>query len=169
MIGLGAITVPVRHGRVPDAGRRIRGTLRSVGNANEIGALNNRSRSRSRRIPGVWRALRLDEKNMSFFICDGTMLDAFGHYKYFSRAQRDGSVSQLNGDAAAQHKKKIVRVIMLVPDKFALHFDDHEVMAVELPHDAGSPIICKRGQLVGQVYGFHKIPTMNNLGNGNNT
>lgn len=106
---------------------------------------------------------------MSFFFCDGTVFDAFGHHENFARAQRDHSISQLNADASAQHEKEIVSVVMLVPDKLPLHFDDHEVMPVELPNDAGLPIICERGQLVGQVYGFHKTPTMNNRGNGNNT
>ena len=106
---------------------------------------------------------------MCFMFSDGAMFDALGHYKYFARTQRDHSFSQLNADASAQYKKKVVGVIVLVPDKFTLHFDDHEVMPIELSDDAGLPIVCKRGQLFSQVYGVHKIPTMNNLGNGNNT
>ena len=106
---------------------------------------------------------------MSLLFCDGTVFDAFGHHKNFTRAERDHSISQLNADASAQHEKKIVGVVMLVPDKLALHFDDHEVVAVELANNAGLKMIRKGGQLVGQVYSFHKIPTMNNLGNGNNT
>jgi hypothetical protein len=86
---------------------------------------------------------------MGFIFRDGTMLDALGHYKYFAWDQRDNSISQLNADASAQHEKKIVGVIMLVPDELALHFDNHEVMPVELPNDPRLPIICKRRQLIG--------------------
>jgi len=66
-------------------------------------------------------------------------------------------------------RKKIVGVLMLVPDKLTLHFDDHEIVPVELPHDARLPIVRKRRKPVGEVDGFHRIPSMNNLGNGSST
>jgi dihydrofolate reductase len=131
--------------------------------------LNNPSRRRRRNIAGIWRALRLDEKHMRLVFSDRTMLHAFGHYKNLARTQPDRSFPQLNADAPAQHQKKIVRVVMLVPNELALHFHDHQVMAVELPHHARLPMIGKRRQLLRQVDGFHKIPTMNSLGNGNST
>jgi hypothetical protein len=131
--------------------------------------LDHLSSGSGRSVSGIGRSLRLNEKNVRFILGHWTMFNAFGNDEYFTRTQRDGSVAQLNIDASAQDKKEIVGLVVLVPNELALHFDHHEVMSVELADDARLPIIRKCRQLVGQVYGFHDIATMNNRGNGSNT
>jgi hypothetical protein len=56
---------------------------------------------------------------MNLFSCNRAMLDALGHHVHLPRAERDGAIAKLNVQHAFQHEKEIVRVIVLVPNKFA--------------------------------------------------
>lgn len=93
---------------------------------------------------------------MCFIFGDRAMFDSFRHDKYFPRAERDNSLSKLNLDAPAEDQKEVISILVLVPNKLTLDFDNHEVMSVELTNDPGLPVLCKRRQLVGKVYGFHE-------------
>jgi hypothetical protein len=93
---------------------------------------------------------------MGFIFGDRAMFDSFRDYKYFTRTERDYSVPKLNVDAPAEDQKEVISIVVLVPDKLTLDFDNHEVMSVELTNDPGLPVLCKCRQLVGKVYGFHE-------------
>jgi hypothetical protein len=103
--------------------------------------LDHLSSGSGRWVSGIWRSLRLDEKNMRFIFGDGTMFNALGNYKYFAGTQCDGSVSQLNVDASAEDQKEVVGFLVLMPNELTLHFDNHEVMSVELANDARLPML----------------------------
>jgi hypothetical protein len=77
---------------------------------------------------------------VGFVFCDWAMFHTLGDHKHFARTKPHGAVSELNDYAPAQDKKKIVRIVVLVPNKLALYFDHHQVMSVELTDHAGLPV-----------------------------
>jgi len=60
------------------------------------------------------------------------MLDAFRYDVHLARSKRYRSTSQLDIEHALEDEKEVIGVIVLVPDKFTLHFHDHDVAIVEL-------------------------------------
>src|SRR5580698_5077065 len=87
--------------------------------------LDNSSGGGSLSAAGVWRTLGLDEQNVSFLHCDGTMLHTLRNNKYFARSQCDYLFAHLNVYAALEYQKEIVSVIVFMPNKFALDLDHH--------------------------------------------
>ena len=68
------------------------------------------------------------------------MLNALGHHIHLSWPKRDNSIPQMNIQHAFQDEKKIVRIVVLVPNKLPLYLDHHQVMPVELTDHAGLPV-----------------------------
>ena len=77
---------------------------------------------------------------MGFVLCDRPVLNALGHYEYFARTKPNSAVSQLNRDMPNENQEKIVRIVMLVPNEFALDFHHHEVVTVEATDNSRLPI-----------------------------
>jgi hypothetical protein len=77
---------------------------------------------------------------MGLVLSDRPVLNALGHYKYFARTKPNSAVSQLNRDMPSENQEKIVRVVMLVPNEFALDLHDHEVVTVEAADYSRLPI-----------------------------
>src|SRR5262245_29962506 len=83
------------------------------------------SRRRRLRITGVGCAGWLDQKQMHFLLRDGSMLHPLGYNEYLTGAQGYGPLPQLDVKLAFENQEKIIGLIVLVPDEFALHFDHH--------------------------------------------
>ena len=81
---------------------------------------------------------------MDFFVSDGAVFDAFGHDEHLAGVEGDGSVSELDVEAALEDEEEVVGVVVLVPDKFTFDFDDHDVGRIELGHGTWGPMVGKR-------------------------
>ena len=68
----------------------------------------------------VWRALRLDEQYVGFFLCARAVLDALWDDVHLSRTQFDTAIAQLDGQLTLQHEEEVVRVVVLVPVEWTL-------------------------------------------------
>jgi len=88
--------------------------------------------------------LRLDQQNMGLILGNGAVLNAFWDDKHFTWAKRNGPFSQLNANAPTENQEKIVRIVVLVPHEFALDFDDHQIVTVELSDYARLPVLRER-------------------------
>jgi len=44
---------------------------------------------------------------------------------------------------------------MLVPGKLAFYFDHHQVVAIELSHRSGLPVLAEHGELLRQIDCLH--------------
>jgi len=77
---------------------------------------------------------------MRLVLGDRSVLNALGHHKYFARTKPNSAVSQLNRDMPNENQEKIVRIVMLVPNEFALDLHDHEVVTVEAADYSRLPI-----------------------------
>ena len=95
-------------------------------------------------IPGVRRALGLDQQEMRFFVRNGTVLHSARNHKHLSGRKDDFTVAQFDPQTTTQHQEKVIGLIVLVPHKLALDFNDHEVMTIELPDGPRLPVTAKR-------------------------
>jgi hypothetical protein len=77
---------------------------------------------------------------MGLVLSDRPVLNALGNYKYFAWTEPNSAVSQLNSDTPNENQEKVVRVVMLMPNEFALHLHDHEVVTVEATDNSRLPI-----------------------------
>jgi len=77
---------------------------------------------------------------MSLVLGDRPVLNALGHHEYFARTKSNSSVSQLNRDMPNENQEEIVRIVMPVPNEFALDLHDHEVVTVEATDHSRLPI-----------------------------
>jgi hypothetical protein len=57
----------------------------------------------------------------------------------------------ISGPDVTPHQKEVVGVGVRMPDKLALHLDDHDVVVVELRYRARCPVFTELGELLGQV------------------
>src|SRR5687767_9215870 len=97
----------------------------------------------------------LNEKNVSFFICDRAMLHSLRHDIQLTWPESYVPVSQLDGNAPLQHEKKVIRVVVFVPNELALELYDPQVVAVELTDRSRLPILAECCELLGEIDALH--------------
>ena len=106
------------------------------------------ARCRRAGITGVRRPGWLDQQQMHFFVRDGAMLNALWHHVHLPRPKDDCPISKLNIEHAFQDQEKVIRVIVLVPDKLAFQFRHHDIAVIELGDCPGRKVLGKRRQLL---------------------
>jgi hypothetical protein len=76
------------------------------------------------------------------------MLDTLWYNVHLPRPKGDRSISKLNVEHALQDEKKVIGVVMFVPNKFAFQFHDHDIAIVELRDCTRRKVLGKRRQLL---------------------
>lgn len=94
-------------------------------------------------IASVWRTCWFDEQQVSFFFGYGTVLNTLGNDKQLTRPERDITFVHADGDASTEHEEEVVGVVVCVPNKLALDFDNHEIVTIELADNAWLPVTCE--------------------------
>ena len=94
---------------------------------------------------------------MRLFLGDGTVLYSLGNDEQLTRTKGDVALVHTNGDATFENKEEIIRVVMRVPNELAFDLDDHEIVAVELPDDAGLPVTFKCSELLREIDSSHGV------------
>ena len=97
---------------------------------------------------------------MGLGLGDGSVFHAFGHHEYFAWPEPNGAVSQLNSDMPDENQKKIVGIVVLMPNEFALDLYDHEIVPVEAAYDARLPIIRKCREFIREVDWVHDFAAL---------
>src|SRR5262245_34524861 len=83
------------------------------------------------------------------------MLDPLGHHEHLTGTEGDVSVAHLNGHSSLEHEEEVVCVVVLVPNKRPLHFDYHQVVAIELTNRSWLPMLRKAREFVREVNSLH--------------
>jgi hypothetical protein len=86
----------------------------------------------------------LAQQHVHFLLRDRPVLNALGYNVNLAWPKRNGSIAQLDVQLPLDKEKEIVRLIVLVPNKLALHLYDHYVIAVELRHCPRRPVFRER-------------------------
>jgi hypothetical protein len=84
-------------------------------------------------------------------------LYAAGHDEQLALGQLDVPVTELDGHAALEHEKEVVRVIVLVPDELALDLDDGELVVVEEADDPGAEGLVDARELLIQLMALSTV------------
>jgi hypothetical protein len=95
---------------------------------------------------------------MSLLLSNRPVLNALGHYKDFAWAKLNSAISQLNSDLPSENQEEVVRIVVFMPNKFALDLHDHEVVTVEATHDARLPMLRECREFIRQIncpHSFH--------------
>lgn len=130
-------------------------TLRTSSRMQMGQMLDYRARRGSRGIARVRRPCRFDEQHVRLLLRSRTVFHAAGYHEEFSFAEDDISFTHLDGEPALQHKKEIVRIVVLVPRERALDLDDHEIVAIELANRLRPIVFGERGQFLREIYALH--------------
>jgi len=85
-----------------------------------------------------------------------TVLDSFGDDEQFTWTNGNITLAHADGDATFENEEEIIRVVVRVPDEFTLDLDDHEIVTVELAHDARLPVTVERSELFRKIDGEHE-------------
>jgi hypothetical protein len=89
---------------------------------------------------------------------DRAVLDSLGHDEQLTRPEGDIAITQLDDQAALEHEKEVIGVVVLVPHELALRLDDHEDVAVELVYRPRLPVLREGRQLLCQIHHVHVGP-----------
>src|SRR5882724_7424001 len=79
------------------------------------------------------------------------VLDALRHDEGLAGPQSNGAVAHPDVEFALQHEEEIIGVVVLVPDEFAFHLHDHDVMAVEPGDRARREVIREGAKFLGKI------------------
>lgn len=83
------------------------------------------------------------------------MFYSLGYDEYLAWPERDISFTHLNRYSASEYQEEVVCVFVPVPNELAFDFDDHEVVAIELPHRSRLPMLVECRELLREVDRIH--------------
>src|SRR5713226_10555254 len=64
-------------------------------------------------------------------------------------------VLQFHAEPTLYNQEKLVFVIVVVPNERPLKFDELDLLAVQLAHDLGTPVLPERTKLINKIDLFH--------------
>ena len=95
---------------------------------------------------------------MSLVGCDRTVLDAARDDEKFTFFQPDLPVAEIHPNPPFRDQKKLILVLMMMPDELALEFDQLDVLPIELAGDPWVPVVVDLAELFLDVYFLHRHP-----------
>jgi hypothetical protein len=87
---------------------------------------------RRRFVTGIGRSSWLDQEKMRFFFCERLVFNAAWHHKQFSWTQHHIAITQMDGQASLENQKEVIRIVMFVPNKFALNLEKRASFSARL-------------------------------------
>src|SRR5713101_7141270 len=87
------------------------------------------------------------------------MLDTAGDDDELARPELDNPLPELDAKAASPDQEHLFHVVVVVPRECPLHLDQFDLLAVQLGHDLGLPLLREPGKLLGDVDTFHLLPS----------
>ena len=109
-------------------------------------------RSLAAYVPGVQRALGLEQKDVRLLVRNGQMIHPLRHNKEFAGIDLYVAVAQPNPQAPLHHEKHLVFIFMMMPDELPLHFGQLHVAVVEFANNLRAPVVREAGKFFGEVY-----------------
>ena len=101
-------------------------------------------------VPDGQRPGRLEHQDRGAGVGDRLVLGTARDHEDAALRQGDAAVPQLDGQGAVQDQEELVGVVVGVPDVFAVHLGDADVVVVDAGDDARAPQLVERGQRVGE-------------------
>jgi hypothetical protein len=99
-------------------------------------------------IPGVQGGSRFDQDDVHFLVGHGKVLDAAGHNHKFAFAHDRFVIPEFHAQRAFDYQKKLVLVVVVMPDKFAFQFDGLHLAVVYFADHARVAVILEFAEFV---------------------
>ncbi len=99
-------------------------------------------------VSSIQRGNGLEQKDVCLGCGLGLVLHPSRDDQELAFVKFDGPVAEVDAQMAAQDQKELVLVLMVVPDKLALEFDQFDVLPVQLTDDARGPVLAEARELV---------------------
>src|SRR5207244_3602194 len=115
-------------------------------------ALCDATRLSRRYIPRIRSPGGLDEKDMCLLPRHWPMLYAARYHIEIAGTESHRLVAHLDIDVAGQDQEEIVGVVVFVPDEFAFHLRDHDIVFVEGGDGPRLPALGEGAQLFRKGY-----------------
>jgi hypothetical protein len=106
-------------------------------------------------VAGVQSRFRFDEDDVDFLVRHGAMLDAAGDDDEFAGANYRLVVSEFHAQRALRYEKEFVFMVVMMPDEFALYFDDFDLRLVQFADDALFPMVREKAELFTEIDSLH--------------
>lgn len=81
------------------------------------------------------------------------MFNSFWNNVHFPRGKPDGFVPELNRHFTINDDKYLIRIGVRMPDEFALHFGELELVVIHFGNDMRRPVFRESAQLFPQIDG----------------
>ena len=104
---------------------------------------------------GIYDASCLDDHCVALFICPGDVLDTLLDHKHLSFFHRNFLISKSNLHFTLDHDERLVGIVMLMPYKITLKFDEFKLVIIQLSNHLRRPMLRKEGQLLSKIDGVH--------------
>ena len=85
------------------------------------------------------------------------MVDAPRDDQEFPFLQPDLPVTKIHPKPPFHYQEKLILVLMMMPDKLPLEFDQFDVLAIQVTGDSGVPVLVELAELFLNVYFLHLI------------
>ena len=111
-------------------------------------------------VAGVQRGRWFEENDPAFLVGYGTVLDSAGDHQKLAFFNPHVTVTQLHTEAAFDHQKHFVFIFVVMEDELTFQLVEFYELAVEFGGDVGLLVFRNVGKLLGDVYFFHDVPSV---------
>src|SRR6266851_8451728 len=94
-----------------------------------------------RDIAGVQRRFWFNKDNVDLFVRNGAVLDAVRDHNEFAFAHHTFTIAEFHAERALHDEKKLVFVIVMMPEKFSFELDGFHKAIIDFTYDAGPVVL----------------------------
>ena len=102
-------------------------------------------------IASVAGCRRFKQQNTGLLMGDRLVFHSTRDDAEFANIESDDLIAEVNVDVASDHEKHLIFVGVLMPDILAFELHDLDVLAIQLAHDLGNPVLVERREFIGET------------------
>ena len=88
---------------------------------------------------------------------DGPVLDAARDDQKLPFFQPERMVPKIHSESPLDDQEQLILVLMMMPDKLSLEFDQLDVLAVQIANDPRIPVVVEQAEFFLDVYFLHLL------------
>jgi hypothetical protein len=104
----------------------------------------------------VQRRLRLEQQNRNLLLRNWAVLHTPRDDYELAFFDPFLSITEIDPEPPGDDKEQLVFILMVVPDEFALEFDQLHELAIETSDDLRPPVFAKQAEFFPNIYLMHK-------------
>ena len=88
-------------------------------------------------MPSIQHSSRFDQKKFDFILGKGFVLDALWNHIHFALRHINMTIPEIDAQSPFQNDKRLIGIVMVMPDKIALKFYQLELVTIHFSDDLG--------------------------------